>query len=115
MVEGIAILIVFVVAVAVLLWKWFVLIADERTEAGYIATGKHDALVGKEGVAHTPLRPSGTGLIDGRRVNVAADGEFIEKDSPIRVIEVEGNRIVVCKAEDAGRTRPRLSRTGSIG
>ncbi len=101
MIEVIAILVVFVVAITVVLWKWLVLNADERTEAGYIATGSHDALTGKEGVACTPLRPSGTGLIDGRRVNVAADGEFIEKDSPIRVVEVEGNRIVVRKAEDA--------------
>ncbi len=83
-------------------WNWLVLHEEERSEAGYIATGQHDALVGKEGVAFTPLRPSGTGLIDGRRVNVAADGEFIEKDSPITVVEVEGNRIVVRKTEETG-------------
>ena len=83
-------------------WKWLVLHEEERRDAGYIATGQHDALVGKEGVAFTPLRPSGTGLIDGRRVNVAADGEFIEKDSPIRVVEVEGNRIVVRKTGETG-------------
>ncbi|MCE2438840.1 MAG: hypothetical protein J4F39_05375 [Candidatus Latescibacteria bacterium] len=41
-------------------------------------------------------------MIDGRRVNVAADGEFIEKDSPIRVVEVEGNRIVVRKTGETG-------------
>lgn len=100
MIEGIAILVVFVVAVAIMLWRWLVLHADERAEAGYVATGEHEALLGKEGVAYTPLRPSGTGLIDGRRVNVAADGEFIERDSLIRVVEVEGNRIVVRKSED---------------
>ena len=83
-------------------WNWLVLHEEERSEAGYIATGQHDALVGKEGVAFTPLRPSGTGLIAGRRVNVAADGEFIEKDSPITVVEVEGNRIVVRKTEETG-------------
>ncbi len=83
-------------------WKWLVLHEEERSDAGYIATGQHDALVGKEGVAFTPLRPSGTGLIDGRRVNVAADGEFIEKDSPITVVEVEGNRIVVRKTGETG-------------
>ena len=83
-------------------WQWLVLKAEERSEAGYIATGDHEALLGKEGVAFTPLRPSGTGLIDGRRVNVAADGEFIEKDSRITVVEVEGNRIVVRKSEETG-------------
>ena len=83
-------------------WKWLVLQAEERRDAGFIATGQHDGLLGKEGVAFTPLRPSGTGLIDGRRVNVAADGEFIERDSRITVIEVEGNRIVVRKTEVNG-------------
>ncbi len=83
-------------------WNWLVLQAEERSEAGYIATSNHGALVGKEGVAFTPLRPSGTGLIDGRRVDVAADSEFIEKDSPITVVEVEGNRIVVRKTEQTG-------------
>ncbi|MDE3001265.1 MAG: nodulation protein NfeD [Gemmatimonadota bacterium] len=82
-------------------WKWLVLQEEERRDAGYIATGEHDGLLGKEGVAFTPLRPSGTGLIEGRRVNVAADGEFIEKNSPITVIEVEGNRIVVRKTGEA--------------
>ena len=101
MVEVIAILVVIVVAIAVLSWKWLALHADERTEAGYIGTGEHDGLVGKEGVAFTPLRPSGTGVIDGRRVNVAADGEYIEKDSPIKVVEVEGNRVVVRKVDES--------------
>lgn len=101
MVEGIAILILLVVAIAVPLRRWLVLNADVKADAGYIATGKHELLLGREGVASTPLRPSGTGLIDGRRVNVAADGEFIEKDCRIKVVEVEGNRVVVRKTEDA--------------
>lgn len=100
MVEGIVVLVVLVVAIAVVLWRWLVLHADEKAEAGYVATGEHEVLLGKVGVAYTPLRPSGTGLIDGRRVNVAADGEFIERDSQITVVEVEGNRIVVRKTED---------------
>ena len=81
MVEVIAILVVIVIAIGVLLWKWLVLQADESgPKSGYIGTGEHmNGLVGKEGVAFTPLRPSGTGLIDERRVNVAADGEFIDK------------------------------------
>lgn len=101
MVEGIAILFVLIVALAVPLWKWLVLHAEERAESGYIATGTHEPLLGKEGVAATSLRPSGMGLIDGRRVNVAADGEFIERDCRIKVVEVEGNRVVVRKTEDA--------------
>lgn len=52
-------------------------------------------LLGKEGVAHSMLRPAGTALIDGRRVDVVSRGEMIDPESRIEVIEVEGNRVVV--------------------
>ena len=51
--------------------------------------------VGCEGVTHTPLRPAGIGEFNGVKLNVVSDGEFISKDRPIRVLSVEGNRIVV--------------------
>jgi len=54
-----------------------------------------ETYAGKEGVAVTVLRPAGIALIDGKRVNVVTDGEFIEKDAPVKVVEVEGSRIVV--------------------
>lgn len=52
-------------------------------------------LVGHEGVTHTPLRPGGIALIDGRRVDVVAEGNWIEAGRPVRVIKVEGSRVVV--------------------
>ncbi|MCK5557191.1 MAG: hypothetical protein KAJ01_02355, partial [Candidatus Hydrogenedentes bacterium] len=45
--------------------------------------------------AVTTLRPAGMALIDGNRINVVTDGEFIEKDAPVKVSEVEGGRVVV--------------------
>ena len=53
--------------------------------------------IGREGVTHTALRPAGIGEFDGVRLNVVSDGEFIGKDKRIRVLSVEGNRIVVCE------------------
>lgn len=52
---------------------------------------------GREGVAHSTLRPAGTAIIDEQRVDVVTRGEMVEADSRIRVIEVEGNRVVVTK------------------
>jgi membrane-bound serine protease (ClpP class) len=49
----------------------------------------------KEGVALSPLRPAGVALIDGRRVDVVATGQFIAKDRPVRVVNTSGNRVVV--------------------
>lgn len=52
-------------------------------------------LLGREGVALTMLRPSGTAEFDGDRVDVITAGEVVTKDSRIKVVEVEGNRVVV--------------------
>ncbi len=52
-------------------------------------------LVGKRGVAQTQLTPSGKALIDERLVDVIADGEVIDRDSEIEVMEVKGNRVLV--------------------
>ncbi len=55
------------------------------------------ALVGREGVALTILRPAGKALIDEGRVDVVAEGEFIEANVPVVVVSVEGARTVVRK------------------
>jgi membrane-bound serine protease (ClpP class) len=55
-------------------------------------------LVGREGVAQTVLRPSGIGRIDGKRLDVVAESDMIERGSRIRVVAVEGSRILVRKA-----------------
>jgi len=54
-----------------------------------------DDLLGKEGRAVAPLRPSGTAEFGGRRVSVITNGELIEPGSRVRVVLVEGNRVVV--------------------
>lgn len=51
--------------------------------------------IGKEGITHTVLRPSGIAEFDGVKLNVVSDGEFIGVDCKIRVLSVEGNRILV--------------------
>lgn len=51
--------------------------------------------IGKEGVTRTVLRPSGMGEFDGVKLNIVSDGEFIGNGAKIRVLSVEGNRILV--------------------
>jgi membrane-bound serine protease (ClpP class) len=48
----------------------------------------------------TTLRPSGTALIDGARLDVVTDGEFIEADAPLRVCKVTGNQVIVCRRDN---------------
>lgn len=54
-------------------------------------------LLGSEGVAVTILRPAGFAEIGGKRVDVVTRGENIEQGTKVRVVEVEGNRVVVEK------------------
>ncbi len=55
-------------------------------------------LTGKEGETVSELRPAGFALIDGKKVDVVTEGDLIAKGVRIRVIQVEGNRVVVRKA-----------------
>lgn len=52
-------------------------------------------LVGLSGTAATDLHPSGMAIIDGRRVDVVTQGEYIEKGAVVVVASVAGNRVVV--------------------
>jgi membrane-bound serine protease (ClpP class) len=54
-------------------------------------------LMGREGVTLTTLRPAGVARLGEERVDVVAESGFIEKDLAIRVVEVEGARVVVRK------------------
>jgi membrane-bound serine protease (ClpP class) len=90
-------------------WLWIKLIP--KTPLGRRLMLSHDAhewkssdvsrqgLEGKEGVAHSTLRPAGTALIDGVRVDVVSRGEMIAVRTRIKVIAVEGNRVVVTTLE----------------
>ncbi len=53
------------------------------------------SLVNEEGVAITPLRPSGTMRVAGRRIDVVTEGDMIESGARARVIKVEGARVIV--------------------
>lgn len=52
---------------------------------------------GTRGVATTRLRPAGIATFDDRRIDVVAQGDFIEAGTPIVVAASSGNRIVVTK------------------
>lgn len=66
---------------------------------GFKAPDPHQALLGKTGVTHSDLRPAGYALIDGKRIDVVSEGGLIDSDIPIRVIKIEGTRVVVRKVE----------------
>ena len=77
-----------------------VLSQSEKSEQGFVSYPSEKDLIGKIGVAYTTLRPGGTAEIDGKRVDVVADSEYIDKDSKIRVLRVEGIKVVVTPVRD---------------
>lgn len=52
-------------------------------------------MVGQEGKALTVLRPAGTAQFGAEKVDVVTEGEFVVAGTPVRVIRVEGTRVVV--------------------
>lgn len=58
-----------------------------------------EPLQGAIGTTLTDLRPAGTAQFGDRRVDVVAMGEFISRGESVRVVEIEGMRVVVRKLE----------------
>ncbi len=52
-------------------------------------------LLGKEGITHTPLRPAGVAVIEGKKVDVVTPGNFIEANVPVKGIDTTSNRVIV--------------------
>lgn len=68
---------------------------SETREQGYVGPADMTYLLGQEGVALTPLRPSGTAVINGERTDVVSEGGFIAQEAAVIVTAVEGTRVVV--------------------
>jgi membrane-bound serine protease (ClpP class) len=76
--------------------KRLILSTGLEAEEGFASAPETDLQwLGKSGTALSPLRPSGIADLDGARVDVVSDGEFIERGAQVVVSRVDGNRIVV--------------------
>lgn len=56
--------------------------------------------VGDWGKAETLLRPAGRAIFAGRSFDVVSDGAFVEPGRQVKVIDIQGNRILVAPVED---------------
>ena len=77
-----------------------VLMKAETSSEGFNAANEDmDVFLGKEGVVVTTLRPAGMAEIEGVKLNVVSDAEFIPKGTRVRVTQVDGIRIIVRKTD----------------
>jgi membrane-bound serine protease (ClpP class) len=79
--------------------RWF---PDTRLARRFVSDGSvgpigtdRPELLDRTGTALTTLRPSGTALIDNERVDVVTEGQMVEKGTPVKVVAIEGLRVVV--------------------
>ena len=78
-------------------WNHLVLSAAMDSGSGFHSAPREDfqGYVGKTGIALTPLRPAGTVRVDDARLDVVTAGDFIVRDTPVKIINVEGSKIFV--------------------
>lgn len=87
-------------------WKQFVL-ATSLKGSGAERPGENRArYLGREGIAVTPLRPVGIVEIDGERIEVATEGEYIAAGSRVRVVAIDRRRYFVRLASRAESAPP---------
>ncbi len=84
------------------LWSRLVLQFSETKDQGYVGPADMTYLLGEVGVALTPLRPSGTAVINGERADVVSEGGFIAQEAAVIVTAVEGTRVVVREKKMSG-------------
>jgi membrane-bound serine protease (ClpP class) len=104
---SISIALIVAVIAAVILFKWVgmergffrhIILRDQTsTELGYVSSATRTELVGEKGVTLTPLRPAGTAVFNGERIDVVSEGNFIEQDTAVKITKAEGMRVVVRK------------------
>jgi membrane-bound serine protease (ClpP class) len=68
--------------------------------ADYVAAPDFGKFLGHVGHAASYLRPAGVANLDGHRIDVLTEGEFVPAGSPVRVTRVEGARVFVAPVGD---------------
>jgi membrane-bound serine protease (ClpP class) len=86
---------IIVPSMAVYLLRKTTLSASQNLEEYNAANESFEQYVGKEGIAITILRPSGTAMVGGKRLDVTSENEFIEPNTPIKVVKFEGATLFV--------------------
>lgn len=69
---------------------------DEVLGSGRVEPGQRGEVVS------SVMRPSGEVEIDGQRIDAITDGEYLTRGTPIRVLEIQGSRIVVERDDRSG-------------
>ena len=76
-------------------WEQLTAPDTQKKEDGYSNTFGWESLQGETGNADTDLHPSGWVRVKDQRIFVVSEGEFIAEGKEIKILSVDGNRILV--------------------
>ena len=76
-------------------WNDLTAPSSQKTNEGFSNTQGWEALVGQKGFSDTDLHPSGWVKVNDQRIFVVSEGEFISKGVEVKILSVDGNRVVV--------------------
>ena len=93
-------------------WDRFILSTNLRRDDQLIARESEDRAryLGQDGVAITPLRPTGIVEIGGHRIEVMTEGEYIAVGSVVRVVAMDRRRYFVRLANSDKETSPEAAK-----
>ena len=72
-----------------------VLDEQQKNRDGYTSVIDKSRFLGAIGVCATDLRPAGTITVEGEPVDVVTEGNFVKKGDIVKVINVDGSRVLV--------------------
>ena len=67
----------------------------QQNRDGYTSVIDKSKFLGAKGVCVTDLRPAGTISIEGEPLDVVTEGNFVKQGSIVKIINVDGSRILV--------------------
>ena len=72
------------------------IVLKDKQEAKDFDENVLQGLLGQTGVTHSTLRPE----IDGKMVDVCSQGDFIDRDKKVQVVQITGKTVIVkvCEA-----------------
>ncbi|NNF03412.1 MAG: hypothetical protein HKN17_03000 [Rhodothermales bacterium] len=111
----ITLLAAIVLSVGTFTWMWrsgawdrFVLETNLKRDDDDVAreSENRSKYLGRSGIALTPLRPTGVAEIDGDRIEVVTEGDFIASGSRIKVVAMDRRRYFVRLSSEDGKPVP---------
>ncbi|KGX87607.1 hypothetical protein N781_13015 [Pontibacillus halophilus JSM 076056 = DSM 19796] len=80
------------------MWDRITLLDRMTSESGYSTVNEsYHELIGQIGETKTPLRPVGTMRLNDQDYSVVSNGEWLNKGEQVKVVDVDGTKILVKK------------------